>query len=65
MDEGGGEGEKVKQEVERERKEFVEQLTSTAAKESTVSHPCLPLVANTPLTLYRHHRPQPLALVLL
>ena len=36
MVEGGGEGEKVKQEVERERKQFVEQLTS-AALDSTVS----------------------------
>ncbi|CAI8045836.1 Protein phosphatase 1 regulatory subunit 12A [Geodia barretti] len=30
MEEGGREGEKVKQEVERERKQFVEQLTSAA-----------------------------------
>jgi ankyrin repeat protein len=36
MVEGGGEGEKVKQEVERERKQFVEQLTS-AALDSTAS----------------------------
>lgn len=38
MDERGGEGEKVKQEVERERKQFVEQLTSTAEDGTVRQH---------------------------
>ena len=38
MDERGGEGEKVKQEVERERKQFMEQLTSTAEDGTVRQH---------------------------
>ena len=40
MEEGGREGEKVKQEVERERKQFVEQLTSAAQDSAVSQHLC-------------------------